>query len=104
MDINVLICYINGRVGIESNFFFYDICCILICCGIVVKSQDFGIQFCYIIVIVDIVCYCLVMFSGDGEQVIIDNGSIIQVFLFVDVECAVCINVELFYKAVIIVI
>lgn len=38
MDINVLICYINGRVGIESNFFFYDIRRILIRRGIVVKS------------------------------------------------------------------
>lgn len=42
--------------------------------------------------------------SGDGEQAIIDNGSITRVFLLVDAERAACINVELPHKAAIIAI
>ena len=74
MDINVLTCHINGRVGTESNFppprypSYPD------------------------------------TLSGDGEQAIIDNGSITQVFLLVDAERAACINVELPHKAAIIAI
>ena len=104
MDINVLTCHINGRVGTESNFPPHDIRRTLIRRGIVVKSQDPGTQFCHITATADTVRHRPATLSGDGEQAIIDNGSITQVFLLVDAERAACINVELPHKAAIIAI
>ena len=99
MDINVLTCHINGRVETESNFPPHDIRRTLIRRGIVVKSQDPGTQFCHITATADTVRHRPATLSGDGEQAIIDNGSITQVFLLVDAERAACINVELPHKA-----
>lgn len=82
----------------------HDIRRTLIRRGIVVKSQDPGTQFCHITATADTVRHRPATLSGDGEQAIIDNGSITQVFLLVDAERAACINVELPHKAAIIAI
>ncbi len=58
----------------------HDIRRTLIRRGIVVKSQDPGTQFCHITATADTVRHRPATLSGDGEQAIIDNGSITQVF------------------------
>ena len=82
----------------------HDIRRTLIRRGIVVKSQIPVAQFCHITATADTVRHRPATLSGDGEQAIIDNGSITQVFLLVDAERAACINVELPHKAAIIAI
>lgn len=58
----------------------HDIRRTLIRRGIVVKSQDPGTQFCHITATADTVRHRPATLSGDGEQAIIDNGSITRFF------------------------
>lgn len=101
MDINVLTCHINGRVGTESNF-PHDIRRTLIRRGIVVKSGSVPSFVTSPLPLILCVIAQLRSVEMVSRPLLITEAS--PGFLLVDAERAACINVELPHKAAIIAI